>query len=139
MANIKYNKGLFELMNGNVDFDTDAFKVMLVTSAYTPDPTHNFRSDVTNEVVGAGYTAGGKTTGTITLTEDDVNDKAWIDCPNIVWTSSTITARGAILYKDVGTAGTDILIAYYDFVSDQSSSSGDFTLNINANGLLDVS
>jgi len=139
MANLKYNKGFFELLSGNLNFGTDSFKVMLVTSTYTPATTHNFRSDVTNEVAGTGYTAGGKTTGTITVTEDDGGNKAYIDCPDIVWGASTITARAAILYKDTGVAATDILVAYYDFGSDQSSRSGDFTLSINANGLLDVS
>ena len=43
------------------DTTADRFKVMLVTSSYTPDfGTHDFKSDVTNEVTGTGYSADGK-------------------------------------------------------------------------------
>ena len=51
-----------DVMNGSIDLDTDTIKVLLVTSAYTPDQdTHTKHSDVTNEVSGTGYTAGGAT------------------------------------------------------------------------------
>jgi hypothetical protein len=49
-----------DLARNNIDFDTDTFKAMLVTSSYTPNKdTHDKRDDVTNEVAGTGYTAGG--------------------------------------------------------------------------------
>ena len=42
----------------NIDFLSDTIKVMLCTNAYTPaQDTHVFKSDVTNEVTGTGYTA----------------------------------------------------------------------------------
>ena len=42
-----------------IDLDTDTFKLMLVTSAYTPTKTHAKRSDITNEVT-AGYIAAAR-------------------------------------------------------------------------------
>lgn len=72
MASLIYNGALENESKGMIDFDTDTFKAMLVTSTYTPDmDLHNFRSDVTNEVVGAGYSLGGNTV-TVTVTRDDV-------------------------------------------------------------------
>lgn len=38
---------------------SDTFKMMLVTSSYTFSKAHAKRSDITNEVVGTGYAAGG--------------------------------------------------------------------------------
>lgn len=136
MANVKYNKGKEAFIKGDLNFGTDTFKIMLVTSAYTPDNNHDFRSEVTNEVVGTGYTAGGQAIAGVTALENDTNDNAVLDCNNITWSNSTITARGCVLYKDTGNSATDILVAYYDFVTDKTSSAGDFTLTINASGLL---
>mgnify|MGYP000402675218 CR=1 FL=1 len=60
MASLIYNSAVRDEAVGNIDFDTDTFYGMLVTSTYTPNKdTHTKRSDVTNEVTGTGYTAGG--------------------------------------------------------------------------------
>lgn len=66
-------------LDGNaVNFAGDTIKVSLHTSTYTPADTHKFFSDVTNEVTGTGYTAGGETLTTKTLTfTDDASETAW--------------------------------------------------------------
>jgi hypothetical protein len=61
MANVIYNKFKRDIADGNIDLDTDTIKVMLVISAYTPDQdAQDKRDDITNEVSGTSYTAGGK-------------------------------------------------------------------------------
>jgi len=123
--------------NGRVDWDTDTIKVALVTSGYTPNfDTHNFFDDVTNEVVGTGYTAGGATLGSVTITLDTTNDRVDVDAADTSWPTSTITARGAVIYKSTGTASTSPLIAYLDFTTDQISSAGTFLITWNAAGIL---
>ena len=113
---------------------------MLVTSAYTPNiDTHAFRSAVTGEVSGTNYTAGGKALTTKSVTQDNTGDAAVFDADPVTWASSTITARGAVLYKDTGNAATDNLIAYFDFGTDETSSNGDFTITWNASGILTLS
>ena len=140
MADAKYNFGKGELINGGIDLDTDTIKVALVTSAYTPDiDLHDDFADITNEVVGTGYVAGGQALATKSVTVDDTNDLAYFDADDVTWSSSTITARGAVLYKDTGTPATSTLIAYFDFGSDQSSSAGNFTIEWNASGILTIS
>lgn len=140
MANAKYNSFKVALAQNDVDLVTDTINVMLVTSAYTPNiDTHQYRSDVTNEVVGSGYTSGGQALAGKAVTQDNTNDRAVFDANDVTWTSSTITARGAILYKDTGNSATDQLIAYFDFGSDESSSNGDFVIQWNANGILTLS
>jgi hypothetical protein len=140
MANIVYNAGKKYLLNGAVDCDTDTINVMLVTSSYTPDQdTHAYRSDVTNEVSGAGYSTGGAALVNKSITQDNTNNKAYLDANDLTWTTSTITARAAVIYKARGgLASADELLGYVDFGSDKSSSSGDFTIQWAATGILEI-
>lgn len=140
MADLVYNSFKAELMRGNIDLAAGNFKLMLVTSTYVPDvDAHADRADVTNEVVGTGYTAGGAALAGKSVTQDNANDEADFDANDVVWSNATITARAAILYLDTGVAANDTLIAYFDFGSDQSSSNGDFTAQFNLNGILSLS
>lgn len=130
MASLVYNTGLNAALTGGIDFDTDTFKVMLVTSSYTADKdAHEDRADVTNEVTGTGYTAGGATT-TVTVTKDNANDRVDIDFSDVSFTDSTITAAGGVIYKSTGTAANDTLVAFLDFGGDVSSTSGTFTVSV---------
>lgn len=123
-----YNSCPEDLAKGAIDFDTDTFKVLLVTSSYTPDKdTHTRGDDITNEVTGSGYTAGGATT-TVTVTLDTANDKVTVGFSAVNWPTSTITARGAVIYKSTGTAANDPLVAYMDFTNDVSSGGGTFSI-----------
>lgn len=140
MADVIYNSFKKDIMNGNIDLDTDTIKVMLVTSTYTPDQdAHTKRSDVTNEVSGTGYSAGGAALANKAVTQDNTDNEGVFDADDLTWSSSTITARGAVLYKSRGGASSaDELIAYIDFGSDKVSSSGNFTITWNAEGILNL-
>lgn len=129
MASMIYNSCLDDEARALIDFDTDTFWVMLVTSAYAPNKdTHTRRSDVTNEVSGTGYTADGKVV-TVTVTKDTANDRIDISLGAASWTVATITARGAVYYKRRGGASSaDELVAYIDFVSDVTSTGATFAL-----------
>lgn len=130
MASLIYNRLLELWARGAVDFDTDAFKVLMTTSAYAENKdTDDFRDDVTNEVTGTGYTAGGNTV-TVTVTLDTANDRVDISLGGTTWPTSTITARKAVYYKSRGGASSaDELVAVNDFGADVISSAGTFTLN----------
>jgi hypothetical protein len=130
MASLIYNSAIDEMARGDIDFDTNTFKAMLVTSSYTPNKdTHEFRDDVTNEAPATGnYVAGGETS-TVTVTKDTANDRVTIQFGAVSWSSSTITARGCVYYKSRGGASSaDELVAYADFGSDVSSSGGTFSV-----------
>ena len=136
MANQIYNSFKKAIGDGSIDFDTDTIKIALVTSTYTPDiDTHEFFDDITNEVVGTGYVAGGATLANPLITVDTTDDQAEYDGDNVTWGTSTITARGAIVYKDTGTPATSPLICYVDFTEDKISSAGDFTIQWHADGI----
>jgi hypothetical protein len=128
MASLIYNSAIDEMARGAIDFDSNSFKALLVTSSYTPNKdTHDFRDDVTNEVTGTGYTAGGVTTA-CTVTKDTANDRVTLQFAAVSWATSTITARALVIYKSTGTASTDNLVAYNDFGSDVSSTAGTFSV-----------
>lgn len=130
MASLIYNSCIEDLSNNNIDFGADTFKVMLVTSSYTPDKdTHDKADDVTNEVAnGNGYTTGGATSA-CTVTKDVANDKVTISFAAVSWATSTITAAGAVIYKSRGGASSaDELVAYIDFGGDVSSTGATFSI-----------
>jgi hypothetical protein len=129
MASLLYNSFVDDMARGAIDADTDTFYVMLVTSSYVADKdAHTRRSDVTNEVVGAGYTAGGKASAA-TVTKDTAADQVRVAFASVNWPAATITARGAVVYKRRGGASSaDELVAYVDFLSNVSSTADVFTV-----------
>ena len=125
------------LANKEIDFDSDTVKVMLCTSSYTPDQdTHRYKSSVTNEVTGTGYTAGGATLASKTVSYDTSTNTLTLDAADPAWSASTITARYAVFYVSTGTDATSPLICYADFGADVSSTANTFTLTLNSAGLV---
>lgn len=129
MASLIYNSALYDALTGAIDYDTDTFKVLLVTATYSPNKdTHTKRSNITNEVVGTGYTAGGAA-ATVGVTNDTANDRQDVSLGAASWTTATITARAAVYYKSRGGASSaDELVAYIDFGADITSTAGTFAL-----------
>ena len=129
MASLIYNSAIDDMARNNIDFDTNTFKAMLVTSTYVANKdTHDKRDDVTNEATGTGYTAGGVTTA-CTVTKDTANDRVTLSFAAVSWATSTITARALVIYKSRGGASSaDELVAYNDFGSDVSSTGGTFSV-----------
>lgn len=133
-----YGRAAELLLEGSHDLDGATYNVMLTTSSYVPDvDTHDFRSDVTNEVTGTGYSAGGQALGSVTVTYDSANNRAVFDAADTAWASSTITARYAVIYRARGGASSaDELLCYVDFGADVSSTGGAFTIAWHANGIV---
>lgn len=134
---VRFYDSIFgDLGNNNVDLGADTFKIMLVTSAYTYAATHDRRDDITNEVAGTGYSAGGATLTSVTYTLDAPNNRWKFDFADPSWASSTITARMAIIYKSRGgVASADELVCAIDFEQDESSSNTEFKIQLNSVGL----
>lgn len=129
MAATAYNSFLYDALRGQIDLDTDSFKVMLTTSSYTEDvDTHTKRSDVTNEVTGTGYTAGGVAV-VPTITNDTANNRVAITFPEVTIASSTLTARKAVYYKARGgAASADELVMVNAAAADVVTSAGTLTI-----------
>ncbi len=132
MATTKtYGSLIAKAFNKEVDFDSDTIKVALLSSSYTPNQdTDDYWNDVSSyEVTGTGYTAGGATLANKAVTYTSGTNVTKFDADDVSWTSSTITARYAVIYDaSPATDSTKPLIGYVDFGSNQSSSSGTFSI-----------
>lgn len=135
-----YGKFLLSLADKQVDLDTDTLKVMLCTSAYTPDQdSHQFKSSVTNEVTGTGYTATGQALTSVTVAYNAGTNTLTLDAADPAWASSTITARYAVFYDaSPASDATRPLISYVDFGADVVSSAGAFTITLDAAGIATI-
>jgi len=128
MASLIFNSWMDDVSNGNVKA-TDTFYGMLVDSTYTPNKdTHTKRSDVTGEIAGTGYTAGGAVTACTPSLDTSVDQELWTFA-DIAWAAATITnARAVVVYKHRGgAASADELVFYGDFGANQSSVAATFT------------
>lgn len=118
--------------------EAETHKELLVTDTYTPNfDTHDFRDDVTDEVSGAGYTAGGVavTTTEVTIASGSLK----YDAADTVYTTVTVSnAMAGIIFFNVGTAATDQLVLLQDFVTAASSTAANFTIQHHSNGILAI-
>jgi hypothetical protein len=113
-----------EILEAVHDFTSDTFKIALYTSSATLDSSTTAYS-ATNEASGTGYSAGG---ATLTVTGGAVSTSgatAYVDFSDASWGSSTITARGALIYNS---SKANRAVAVLDFGSDKSSSGTTFTI-----------
>lgn len=136
-----YGNFLKQALNKEIDWDTDTIKVALLSSSYTPNQdTHDYYDDVVgSQVTGTGYTTGGITLTSKTSTYDGTNNVLVLDAADVTWSSSTITARYAVIYNDSGASNaTKPLIGYVDFGSDQSSTNGNFTITWDSTGIVRI-
>lgn len=126
-------------MNGSIDLDTDTIKVALCTSSYTPNiDSHDNFDDITNEVSGTGYTAGGVALANKAVTVDNTDDEGVFDADDVSWTTSSFTYRYAIIYKEGASAATSPLIGYIDFSTDQTVTNGTATIPWLSEGILNL-
>jgi hypothetical protein len=132
MASFNFNSMVRAVPTGSIDFDTDSFKMLLVTSALdeTAKDTFDFRNDIVNEVAnGNGYATGGNAVTLTVAAVDTANNDVEITASAVSWAASTIAAAGAVIYKSRGGASSaDEVICFLDFGATISSTSGTFTV-----------
>ena len=98
----------------NIALYTSSATLSAATTAYT----------TSNEVSGTNYSAKG---GELTRIDPSTSGTtALTDFADETFSSSTITARGALIFND--SASGDPSVCVLDFGADKSSSSGDFTV-----------
>ncbi len=108
----------------------NTFKIALYTSSATMSASTTAYA-TTNEVSGTGYTAGGNTLTNVDPTTSGTT--ALTDFADTTWSSSSITARGCLIYNSSTTAGSaNRAVAILDFGADKTSTSGDFTIQFPA-------
>ena len=143
-----YGNAVEMIGDNTVDLDQgDAyFRMALVTASYTPNQSTDaaWSSISTNEVAnGNGYTTHGASMTSVTWVQASL--VCTFDCGDVSWTSSTITAKYAVIVHDANADGSlaagDVPICYSDLNDgggSVSSSSGPFNVNINASGVFTI-
>ncbi|WP_280481593.1 hypothetical protein [Nocardia cyriacigeorgica] len=133
-----YGLALKSFVDKGIDWDTDDIRVMLCTSSYVPNQdTHQFKSDVTGEVTGTGYTAGGAALTGRTAVYSAGTNTLTMDANDVSWPNSTISARYAVLYNaSPATDATRQLIGYVDFGQNISTTEGTFSIVWDAAGII---
>lgn len=136
MASFNKIQDYVEQLNKAVhDWSTHTFKALLTNSA--PVATNTVKANLTEISAGNGYSAGGMTLDSVTLSEASGTAKVTI-------ADEVLTASGAIgpfryvaIYNDTPSSPADPLVCWYDYGSSISLANGDtFTLDFDAtNGL----
>lgn len=122
-----------------VDLDAENHKIALFTNSVTP----NFSTDTAygtspynaGESSGAGYTAGGQALTGTALSESPTGTMKWA-ADNMQWTSSTITAKGALIYANA-LAGKNAIVLV-NFGSDFSTVSGTLLVTWHSGGIFNI-
>lgn len=137
MASGIYNRLKYNLAKKLVDLSTDSIKVMLLDNSHAFNADHNVKADISaNEISGTGYTTDGAALASLTVTQDDTNDKMVFDAADTNWTTATFSAYHAVL---VDVTVTDNLICSLDFGGVKTVTGGTFTIQWSANGIITLS
>lgn len=144
MASGAYQSGISKILDGTIDLDTTALKIMLLSSEYTYNPDHDFVDDLTagsGEVNATNYTGGfgggGRKAATVSISIDNTNNKVIVAFTDLTWTAiggaTNDTIAGAALIREITNDAASIPLVFFDF-TDLSTNGGDFTLDFAAAG-----
>ena len=130
-----FNNAKELLLLKEIDLVDDELKMILVTG-WTPtvdgEITYTTFAGVTEES-GTGYTAGGATVASKTVTQDDANNVAYLDAVDVTWTGLSVGTPGyAVLYDN--THASKPAICYWE-IGTTASNGSDYKLVFNASGI----
>ena len=118
-----FKKEILEAVHNFKNSGGSTFKIALYTNSASFNAATTAYT-TSNEVSGTGYTAGGNTLTRVDPTTSGTT--ALTDFADTTWSSSTITARGAMIYNDSASGNPAVVIL--DFGADKTSTNGDFTV-----------
>lgn len=144
MASVIYNEFKRGSAAGEIDLNADDIRVALLmtnTTADTENDGVNFVADFTtlDEMDGANYVR--KALANEAVNKDDANDRAEFDADDVTWTAlgnGTRAVQGALVYKHVTNDADSIPIAFIEFAATQNPGGSDFTIQWDAEGLLNL-
>ena len=113
---------------------TGTYKCLLVTTLPSESDldTFDFRADIANECAASGtYATGGAAVTCSVGAVDTANNRVPVTFGNpAAWTGATLSAVGAWVYKNIGSAATDELVCFIDFGGTITSTTGNFTASL---------
>jgi len=118
-----FKKELMEAVHNFKNTGGSTFNLALYTSSATLNASTTAYT-TSNEVSGTGYTAKGAALTRVDPTTSSTT--AFTDFANLTFSSSTITANGALIFND--SASGDPSVCSLAFGGDKTSTAGDFTI-----------
>lgn len=129
-----FDRALTKIGGGVIDLDTNAFKVALLgdgqamSAAFSGASADARFADLTDEVAGAGYTAGGVALANVTWAR--ASSIVTFGADPAVWTGLDATVKWAVIYKN---GGNNDLLAFFDIddalPAGRVIATSDFTIN----------
>ena len=124
----------YMLASGDIDFDADTFKIILMNTSFAFDEdTHATLALVTASQLATefGYTQDTKALANVSVTENDTTDKAEITWDDAQWTAdggSIGPSGAAVIYDD--TTSDDTVVGCIDYGQDITATDGvNFTVS----------
>lgn len=118
-----------DILNGRQNIASDSLKMALY-DGYVELGESTTAYSTTNEINGAGYTAGGEGLSNVSI-ESTSNGIVYVSFANVVWTNAEFTARGALIYN---ATRANASVATLDFGSDKTqAANGTFTVTLPPN------
>lgn len=137
MASGIYDCFKVDLMSGDVNLANggDTIKVMLLDNSHAFNAAHTVNTDVNgNELAASGnYSTGGATLAGQAVAMAS-NTATW-DATDTAWASATFSAYHAVIYD---TTNSNSLICSIDFGGVQTVSAGTFTIQWDADGIIEL-
>jgi hypothetical protein len=147
MASHVFNEFKRASAAGEVDLDTDDIRVSLHMTNTTIDTENdaivtNTDFSTPDEMDGANYSAPGVALTTEAVNKDDANDRAEFDADDVTWSAlgnGTREVLGVLVYKFDTSWAASLPIAWVEFAASQNPGGSDFTIQWNAEGILQLS
>ena len=132
MANQAPNSFYFECLQGNIDLTTGVWKMALFPSTWSElnIDSDSVWGDISGgEVTGTNYAAGGGAI-TLTVTQDNTDNRAEVTGTDVTFTNVTIADyRWAVIYQESGGSAQHIFRTV-DYGSAKSITAQDLTLTM---------
>jgi len=144
MASVVYNEFKRASAAGEVDLNADDIRLRLVMSNTTCDTEEDvtaFLDDFTTIDVCDGANYADKALASEAVNRDDANDRAEFDAADVTWTAlgvGTRTTVGVLVYKFVTDDTDHVPIAYVEFAGAVTHDGTNFTIQWNAQGILQL-
>jgi len=142
MANVVINRFKTQSMAAGIDLTAvGALKCALLNDIFSVSASSDI-ADIPSfsaissswEASGTSYSAGGAVLSATGVSEDDVGEKGIFSAANVTWPTATITAYGAFIYRE----SDSFPICAIDFGGAKTSTAGDFTIQWNAAGIINL-
>lgn len=140
MASQFYNEAKRAIAAGEIDLNADDIRAALLMTNTTADTENDGITTISGfTTLDEHGTAGRVALANEAVNKDDTNDRAEFDADDALWSSLANGARaiqGVLIYKHVTNDTDSIPIAFIEFSATQNPGGSDFTVQWNAEGIL---